>query len=59
MLGIIIGVWRLYHLALAGAPVKDVQQIQQMGTNVLVIMSGQSRAGPLRRFRQYGDPHPA
>jgi len=47
MLGVIIGVGAVIAmLALAqGARAKMMQQIQQMGTNALMVMSGQSRRG--------------
>ena len=50
MLGIIIGVSAVIAmLALAGgASGRMMQQIQQMGTNVLVIMSGQTKSGAVR-----------
>jgi putative ABC transport system permease protein len=50
MLGIIIGVSAVIAmLALArGASSRMMRSIQQMGTNVLVVMSGQSRAGAVR-----------
>ncbi len=50
MLGIIIGVSAVITmLALAGgASGKMMSQIQAMGTNVLVVMSGQSRSGAVR-----------
>jgi len=50
MLGIIIGVSAVITmLALAGgASGRMMQLIQQMGTNVLVVMSGQSRSGAVR-----------
>ena len=50
MLGIIIGVSAVITmLALAkGASSRMMSQVQQMGTNVLVVMSGQSRSGAVR-----------
>lgn len=50
MLGIIIGVSAVITmLALAkGTSGRMMQQIQQMGTNVLMVMSGQSRSGAVR-----------
>lgn len=50
MLGIIIGVSAVITmLALAsGASGKMMKQIQQMGTNVLFVMSGQSKSGAVR-----------
>jgi len=50
MLGIIIGVSAVITmLALAkGASSKMMSHVQQMGTNVLVVMSGQSRSGAVR-----------
>lgn len=50
MLGIIIGVSAVITmLALAGgASGRMLQQIQQMGTNVLTVMSGQSKSGAVR-----------
>ncbi|MCE5197949.1 MAG: ABC transporter permease [Armatimonadota bacterium] len=50
MLGIIIGVSAVITmLALAsGASGRMMQQIQQMGTNVLMVMSGQSKSGAVR-----------
>jgi len=47
MLGVIIGVGAVIAmLAIAkGAQQQTLQRIQQMGTNVLIVMSGQSRAG--------------
>ena len=50
MLGVIIGVGAVIAmLAIAtGAREQTMQRIQQMGTNVLIIMSGQSRAGAVR-----------
>lgn len=50
MLGIIIGVSAVITmLALAGgASSRMMSQIQAMGTNVLVVMSGQSRSGAVR-----------
>lgn len=50
MLGIIIGVSAVITmLALAGgASGRMMQHIQQMGTNVLTVMSGQTRSGAVR-----------
>jgi len=50
MLGIIIGVSAVITmLALAGgASGRMMQHIQQMGTNVLTVMSGQNRSGAVR-----------
>lgn len=50
MLGIIIGVSAVITmLAIAnGASSKMMSRIQQMGTNVLMIMSGQSKSGAVR-----------
>jgi len=50
MLGIIIGVSAVITmLALAGGTRgRMMQQIQQMGTNVLIVQSGQSRSGAVR-----------
>ncbi|NLN76352.1 MAG: FtsX-like permease family protein [Armatimonadetes bacterium] len=50
MLGIIIGVSAVITmLALAGgASGQMMQRIQQMGTNVLTVMSGQTRSGAVR-----------
>lgn len=50
MLGIIIGVSAVITmLALAGgASGRMMQQIQQMGTNVLMVMSGQTKSGAVR-----------
>ncbi len=47
MLGVIIGVGAVIAmLAIAnGAKEQTMQRIQQMGTNVLIVMSGQSRQG--------------
>lgn len=47
MLGVIIGVGAVIAmLAIAnGAKEETMQRIQQMGTNVLIVMSGQSRRG--------------
>lgn len=50
MLGIIIGVSAVITmLALAsGASSQMMQRIQQMGTNVLIVMSGQTKSGAVR-----------
>ena len=50
MLGVIIGVGAVIAmLAIAqGAKEQTMQRIQQMGTNVLAVMSGQSRQGAVR-----------
>ena len=50
MLGIIIGVSAVIEmLALAsGASSRMMTQIQSMGTNVLIIMSGQTKSGAVR-----------
>jgi putative ABC transport system permease protein len=50
MLGVIIGVGAVISmLAIAqGAKNQTMQRIQQMGTNVLMVMSGQSRRGAIR-----------
>lgn len=50
MLGVIIGVGAVISmLAIAqGAKNQTMQRIQQMGTNVLMVMSGQSRHGAIR-----------
>lgn len=50
MLGVIIGVGAVIAMLAIGqgAQEQTMQRIQQMGTNVLVIMSGQTRQGAVR-----------
>ena len=49
MLGVIIGVSAVIMMLAIGQGTRErmMAQIQQMGTNVLMIMSGQSRQGPV------------